>query len=84
MAEVWMNFAQLQSVYAGQSLEEQLKSIDVMMHDQELDQQWEMFKQTMKANGTVSTKDLLSGFFQLGGGLIGAGGAIGAAYAGKK
>lgn len=84
MAEVWMNFAQLQSVYAGQSLEEQLKTIDVMMHDQELDQQWEMFKSTMKANGEVSTKDLISGFFQLGGGLLGAGGAIGAAYAGKK
>src|SRR3990167_4620550 len=77
MAEVWMNFAQLQSVYAGQSLDEQMKAIDVMMHDKELDQQWEMFKATMKANGEISTKDLISGFFQLGGGLLGAGGMIG-------
>lgn len=84
MTEVWMNFAQLQSVYDKMSFEEQEAALDRMMQDKQLDQQWKMFKEQLKADGKVSAKDIVGGLFSLGGGAIGALGAIGAAGAGKK
>ncbi len=84
MTEVWMNFAQLQSVYDKMSFEEQEAALDRMMQDKQLDQQWKMFKTQLKEEGKIHAKDIVSGFFGLAGGAIGAGGSILAAGAGKK
>ena len=84
MTEVWMNFAQLQSVYDKMSFEEQEAALDRMMQEKQLDQQWKMFKEQLKADGKITAKDIVGGLFSLGGGAIGALGAIGAAGAGKK
>lgn len=84
MTEVWMDFAQLQSVYDKMDSDEQLAAIDTMMADKGLNQQWEMFKENLKAGGQISSKDLVGGFFQLGGGAIGAMGMVGAANAANK
>lgn len=79
-ADIWMNFADLQSRYAGMDSAEQIAWWDTEMKQAGLDQQWAQFKEAQKISG----KDLIAGLFQLGGGLLGAGGMIGAAYAGKK
>lgn len=83
-AEVWMNFAELQSVYDRMSLDEQLAWWEHEMQGAQLEQQYKMFKEELKAQGKVTAKDLLGGLFQLGGGLLTGGFSIAAAAAGKK
>ena len=83
-AEVWMNFAQLQSVYDKMSLEEQLAWWDREMQEKGLAQQYEMFKEQLAAQkeaGEISGKDIIGGLFQLGGGIITGGASILAAGA---
>lgn len=81
MAEVWMNFAQLQSVYDQMSLTEQLAWWDREMAEKGLKQQYDMFKQELAAQGKVQEKDLLGGLLQLGGGLLSGGFSVLAAGA---
>lgn len=83
MTEVWMNFAQLQSVYDKMSFEEQEAALDRMMQEKGLDQQYKMFKEQLKEEGKIHAKDIIGGFFGLAGGVIGAGGTVLAAGAGK-
>jgi hypothetical protein len=80
MAEIWMDFAKLQSVYAGMSSDEQLAWWQQETARRGQDKQFEAIVQQMKAAGKVSSKDLIGGLFQLGGGLISTGGSIGNAY----
>lgn len=83
-ADIWMNFAQLQSVYDKMSLEEQLAWWDREMQEKGLTQQYEMFKQELAAQkeaGEISGKDIIGGLFQLGGGIITGGASILAAGA---
>lgn len=80
-AEVYMDFAKLQSVYAGMDSTEQMQQLDLMFKEKELSQQWDAFKAQMNASGSVSPKDIIGGLFQLGGGLISSGGSILAANA---
>jgi len=84
MAQVYVDFAQLQSVYDKMSADEQLAELDRQMQQKGLDQQWKMFKAQLKADGQIKAKDIVNGFFSLGGGAIGAAGNILAAGAGKK
>lgn len=81
-AELWTNFAELQSRYAGMDSDEQLAWWDREMQQAGLDQQWAMMKEGFKQEGKVTSKDIVGGLFQLGGGIIGAGGQIMAARAG--
>ncbi|HEU4582492.1 MAG TPA: hypothetical protein VFS67_29745 [Polyangiaceae bacterium] len=84
MSQVYVDFAQLQSVYDKMSSDEQLAELDRQMQQQGLDQQWKMFKEQLKADGKIKPRDIVNGFFQLGGGAIGAAGTILAARAGRK
>lgn len=84
MSQVYVDFAQLQSIYDKMSSEEQLAELDRQMQQKGLDQQWKMFKEQLKADGQIKAKDIVNGFFSLGGGAIGAAGNILAAGAGKK
>jgi hypothetical protein len=83
-AEVWMNFAELQSVYDRMSHEEQLAWWEREMAAAGLDQQYRMFQQELASGGQVQPRDILGGLFQLGGGLISGGFGIAAAKAGRK
>ena len=78
-AEIWMDFARLQSVYAGMSSAEQMAWWENETARRGQDKQFEAIKAQIKANGAVSDKDILNGIFQLGGGLLGLGGGLGAA-----
>lgn len=80
-AQIWTDFAKLQSVYAGMDETAQLHYLDQQFADKQLGQQWQMFKDTLAAQGEIKPKDIISGFFQLGGGAISAGGQILAANA---
>lgn len=80
MAEIWMDFAKLQSVYAGMSSDEQLAWWQNETARRGQDKNFEQIMAQLKAAGQVSSKDLISGLFQLGGGVISAGGSIGNAY----
>lgn len=82
-AEIYMNFAQLQSVYAGMSSAEQMAWWDREMTDAGLKQQYDMFKQELAAQGKITPKDIIGGLFQLGGGAMTGGFSIAAAQAGR-
>jgi len=70
-AEIWMDFARLQSVFAGMSSQEQMAWWEYETAQRGQDKQFEAIKAQIKANGAVSDKDILNGIFQLGGGLLG-------------
>lgn len=80
MAEIWMDFAKLQSVYAGMSSDEQLAWWQQETARRGQDQNFEAIMAQLKSQGEISSKDLIGGLFQLGGGLMSAGGTMGAAY----
>lgn len=82
-AEMWMDFAQLQSVYAGMDSDEMIAWWSTEAQKRGQDKQLEAVLASLRADGAVTSKDLIGGLFQLGGGILGAGGQIGAAYAGK-
>jgi hypothetical protein len=82
-ADIYMNFAQLQATYAGMSSQEQMAWWDREMTEKGLDQQWNMFKQELAAQGKITAKDILGGVFSLGGAAITGGGSILAARAGR-
>ncbi len=81
-AEIWMDFAKLQSVYAGMSSAEQLEWWRRETTERGQDKQFEGIIAGLKAGGKVSDKDLIGGLFQLGGGAITSYGTIEAAKAG--
>jgi hypothetical protein len=83
-AEMWTDFAQLQSVYAGMDSDEQIAWWQNEATRRGQDKQLEAILANLKAGGSISSKDLVAGLFQLGGGVIGAGGSILAAKAGKN
>jgi len=70
-AEIWMDFARLQSVYAGMSSQEQMAWWENETARRGQDKTFEAIKARIKADGAVSDKDILNGMFQLGGGLLG-------------
>lgn len=78
-AEMWMDFARLQSVYAGMSSAEQIAWWQTEAQKRGQDKQFEAVMAQIRAGGAVNDKDILNGLFQLGGGLLTAGGMIGAA-----
>lgn len=80
MAEIWMDFAKLQSVYAGMSSEEQLAWWQNETARRGQDKNFEAIMAQLKSQGAVSSKDLIGGLFQLGGGLVSTAGGIGNAY----
>jgi hypothetical protein len=80
-AEIWMDFAKLQSVYAGMSSAEQLAWWQKTTAERGQDKQFEAIVAGLKAGGAVSEKDLVGGLFQLGGGVISSYGQIQAAQA---
>ncbi len=80
MAEIWMDFAKLQSVYAGMTSDEQLAWWQQETARRGQDKQFDGIMASLKQQGAVSSKDLIGGLFQLGGGLLSAGGTMGAAY----
>jgi hypothetical protein len=80
-AQIWMDFAQLQSVYDRMSLDEQLAWWDDQTKRYGIDRQFEAVKAQLKAEGKVSAKDIIGGLFTLGGGIISGGASILAAGA---
>ena len=80
MAEIWMDFAKLQSVYAGMSSEEQLAWWQNETARRGQDQNFNTIMAQLKAQGKITAKDLIGGLFQLGGGVLSAGGSLGNAY----
>lgn len=82
-AEIWTDFAQLQSVYANMSSAEQIAWWRDQTARRGQDKTFDAVIETLKAQGAVSDADLIGGLFQLGGGLLGAAGQIGAAFASK-
>lgn len=74
--EMWMDFAQLQSVYAGMSSAEQLAWWREETARRGQDKAFEGIMAQIKANGAVTDKDIINGLFQLGGGLLGIGGRM--------
>lgn len=82
-AQIWMEFAELQSVYDRMSLEEQLAWWERETTERGQDLQFKAIKEQLKAQGKVSAKDIIGGLFQLGGGLLSGGFSIAAASAGN-
>lgn len=80
MAEIWMDFAKLQSVYEGMTSDEMLAWWQQETARRGQDKNFEAIMENLKAQGQISSKDLIGGLFQLGGGLVTTGGNIGAAY----
>jgi hypothetical protein len=80
MAQIWMDFAKLQSVYEGMTSDEMIAWWQQETARRGQDQNFEAIMAQLKAQGQVSSKDLIGGLFQLGGGLLGVGGQIGGAY----
>jgi hypothetical protein len=83
MAQIWMDFAKLQSVYEGMTSDEQLAWWQNETARRGQDKNFEAIMANLKASGSISSKDLIGGLFQLGGGLITTGGTLGAAYIGR-
>jgi hypothetical protein len=83
-AEMWTDFAQLQSVYAGMDSNEQIAWWQREAQERGQDKQLEAVLASLRADGAVTAKDLVGGLFTLGGGIISSGGTILAAGAGKK
>jgi hypothetical protein len=83
-AEMWTDFAQLQSVYAGMDSNEQIAWWQREAQERGQDKQLEAVLASLRADGAVTAKDLIGGLFTLGGGIISSGGTILAAQAGKK
>jgi hypothetical protein len=77
MAEIWMDFAKLQSVYSGMSSEEQLAWWQQETARRGQDQNFKAIEDQLKAQGKVTAKDLIGGLFTLGGGVMSAGGSLG-------
>lgn len=80
MAQIWMDFAKLQSVYEGMTSDEMIAWWQQETARRGQDRNFEAIMAQLKAQGQVSSKDLIGGLFQLGGGLMTTGGNIGAAY----
>ncbi len=78
MAEIWMDFAQLQSVYAGMSSAEQMAWWKEETARRGQDKAFQGIMAQIKANGAVTDKDLINGLFALGGGILGLAGRQGA------
>lgn len=78
-AEIWMNFSQLQSVYDKMSHDEQLAWWDDQTKRYGIDKQFEAVKAQLRAQGKVTSKDMMGGIFQLGGAAITAYGTYSAA-----
>lgn len=79
MASIWMDFAKLQSVYAGMSSAEQLAWWQNETAQRGQDKNFQAILAQLNAQGKVTPKDIIGGLFQLGGGAISAGGSIGGA-----
>lgn len=77
--EMWMDFAQLQSVYSGMSSAEQIAWWKEESTKRGQDRQFDAIMAQIKAGGAVSDKDIVNGLFSLGGGLLGIAGRAGAA-----
>lgn len=77
-AEIWMDFAQLQSVYAGMSSAEQMAWWKEETARRGQDKAFQGIMEQIKANGAVTDKDLINGLFALGGGILGLAGRQGA------
>lgn len=77
-AEIWMDFAQLQSVYAGMSSAEQIAWWKEESARRGQDKAFQGIMEQIRANGAVTDKDLINGLFQLGGGILGLAGRSGA------
>jgi hypothetical protein len=80
--EMWMDFAQLQSIYGQMSSAEQIAWWKEESARRGQDKQFDAIMAQIKADGAVSDKDLVNGLFQLGGGLLGIGGRVAGAKAG--
>lgn len=78
MSQIWMEFAQLQSVYAGMDSTEMMAWWNDQTAKEGQRNQFEMLKEQLRAQGAVTDKDILNGIFQLGGGLLGLAGRGGA------
>ena len=78
-AEIWMNFADLQSRSAGMDSDEQIAWWQREMTKRGQDKQFDAIIASLKADGAVTSKDLIGGLFQLGGGLVSTVGMMGAA-----
>lgn len=78
LSQIWMEFAELQSVYAGMDSAEMMAWWDRMTTERGQDKQFEAIKAQIRANGAISDKDIMNGIFQLGGGLLGLAGRGGA------
>jgi len=76
--DMWMDFAQLQSIYAGMSSQEQIAWWREESARRGQDKVLEGILRELKSRGEISDKDILNGLFQLGGGLLGLGGRLGA------
>jgi hypothetical protein len=76
--EMWMDFAQLKSIWGGMASAEQMAWWREKSVERGQDKVLEGIIETLKANGAVSDKDILNGLFQLGGGLLGLAGRSGA------
>lgn len=76
-ADIWMDFAQLQSIYAGMSSAEQIAWWREESARRGQDKAFEGIMAQIKANGAVTDKDLINGLFQLGGGILGIAGRAG-------
>lgn len=76
--EMWMDFAQLQSIYAGMSSAEQMAWWREESARRGQDKVLDGILKTLKEQGKIQDKDILNGIFQLGGGLLGLAGRTGA------
>jgi hypothetical protein len=79
LSEIWMEFAELQSVYAGMDSTEMMAWWNRMATERGQDKTFEAIKANIRANGAISDKDMMNGIFQLGGGALSMFGTMGAA-----
>lgn len=78
-AEIWMDFAKLQSVYAGMSSAEQMAWWDAETARRGQDKTFAAIKAQIKANGAITDKDMINAFFSMGGGILSTVGGMGSA-----
>lgn len=75
-ADIWMKFAQLESVYAGMDSAEKMAWWDREMAEAGMQNQFEMLKYQIKEGGKVADKDILGGIFGLAGDALKVGGTL--------